>query len=101
MLPEAFALVALSAITWGIRAGFIVSTAGRSLAVTLDPWLTYARPAVLAGLLASMSVRGAAVDEVGAVAYGGAVGAALLAAAATRSLGWSLVAGVVVLLVLA
>ena len=101
MIVELAAVLALAAGTWFIRAGFIVSSRGRELAVALDPWLTYARPAVLAGLLASLTMRGTAVDDLGALAYLGVVGAGLLVAAVTRSLAYALVAGALVLVVVA
>lgn len=97
MIAQLLAVLGLAAGTWMIRAGFIVSPRGRALAVALDPWLTYARPAVLAGLLASLTFRGATVDEVGLAAYAGCIGVALLVAALTRSLGWALVAGLAAL----
>ncbi len=101
MLVELAAVIALGLGTWFIRAGFIVSPRGRELAVALDSWLTYARPAVLAGLLASLTLRGTAVDDLGAVAYVGVVGFGLLVAALTRSLAYALAAGALVLVVVA
>ena len=101
MVVELAAVLALALGTWVIRAGFIVSSRGRELAVALDPWLTYARPAVLAGLLASLTMRGTAVDELGALPYLGIVGVGLVVAALTRSLTYALVAGALILVVVA
>lgn len=101
MLSELAAILGLAAGTWLIRAGFIVSPRGRALAVRLDPWLTYARPAVLAGLLASLSMRGTAVDDLGLLAYAVAVVLAVSVGSVTHSLTYALIAGVLGLVVLA
>ncbi|MGE3960767.1 MAG: AzlD domain-containing protein [Dehalococcoidia bacterium] len=101
MIDELVAVLALGLGTWVIRAGFIVSSRGRELAVALDSWLTYARPAVLAGLLASLTMRGSAVDELGWPSYLVVVGAGLVVAVVTRSLTYALVGGALLLVVLA
>lgn len=101
MLAQLASVLGLAAGTWLIRAGFIVSPRGRALAVQLDPWLTYARPAVLAGLLASLSMRGTAVDDLGLLAYAAAIVLAVSVGSVTRSLAYALVAGVLGLVVFA
>jgi branched-subunit amino acid transport protein len=101
VLAQLAATLGLAAGTWLIRAGFIVSPRGRALAVQLDPWLTYARPAVLAGLLASLSMRGTAVDDLGLLAYATAIALAATVGSVTRSLTYALVAGALALVLLA
>lgn len=101
MIGDLFAILGLAVGTWGIRAAFIVTAQGREIAVALDRWLTFARPAVLAGLLASLTMRGAAPDELGLLVYAAAVGAALVTAVWTHRLTLALLAGVVALFVLA
>ncbi len=59
-------IAALGAGSWGLRAGFIVLPAGRGAAAFMERWLTHARPAILAALLASVLSRTATADPAGA-----------------------------------
>lgn len=50
-------LAALGLGSWMLRASFIVAPAGRSAARYLERWLVYARPAIMAALVASVLIR--------------------------------------------
>jgi branched-subunit amino acid transport protein len=91
-------LLAIGMGSWVLRGGFIVVPAGRSLALRLAPWLAYARPAALASLLATASSAQAEATTLVALAAGVLVAGA--AAHLTKNLGWGLLAGAVVAIIL-
>src|SRR5690606_36712823 len=57
MWQQVAVMAALGLGSWVLRAGFIVVPAGRSAAAILERWLVYARPAILAALVASVLIR--------------------------------------------
>lgn len=58
------AIVVVALGTYAMRAAFILLPAGRDVAASLDRWLTHARPAILAALVASV-LAGTAGSEAG------------------------------------
>ena len=98
MASALIAVLLVGAGSWMLRAGLIVLPAGRTLALRLDPWLTYARPAVLASLLATATAAHAGSVALHALLLG--LTAAGATARLTRNLGWGLLAGAAALLLL-
>lgn len=98
MIVPLAAILVLGAGSWLFRAGFIVFPAGRIIAVRLDPWLAHARPAVLAALLASLSMRQSTLPEFEALPYAAGLLVSAAVGAATRNLAYGFVAGLTVII---